>query len=97
MESADRALDHEDRPMQDWEFITSYVVSDIFLGLAGKLVKLPLFGRIFKSYLFNHFSISYDIVVNFIEAHEEASKMLMLVIQDSEFVRMIKEESMLNT
>ena len=28
IESADRALDHEDRPIEDWTFINSYIVSD---------------------------------------------------------------------
>lgn len=32
IESADRALDHEEQPMKDWEFIQSYIVSDSWIS-----------------------------------------------------------------
>jgi len=93
IESADRALDHENTPMKDWGFLKTYLVSDTFVNLLGFLSSIPLFGKMFKSSLFNHFSLSYDICVNFIEAHEEASKMLIKVIENQNFVKTILEES----
>ena len=96
MEAADRALDHEDTPIDDWGFINSYVLSDVYLKVLSCLVKIPCIGRLFKNHLFDHFSIAYDTCVNFIEGHEEASKMLMTVIQDGEFVQLIINESMVN-
>ena len=93
IESADRALDYEDKPMKDWSFLKSYLVSDTFVNFLGWLSAIPFFGRLFKSSLFNHFSLSYDICVNFIEGHEEASKMLIKVIENQKFVKQILEES----
>jgi hypothetical protein len=47
----------------------------------------------FKSALFEQFSISYDICVNFIDGHDEASKILNNVIKDDYFVKTILNES----
>ena len=76
IESADRALDHEELPMKDWEYINSYIVSDSWIATLNDLTHIPLLGRLFNQYLFEHFSLSYDILVNYIEAHEEASHMI---------------------
>jgi hypothetical protein len=56
IESADRALDHENEPMKDWTFLNSYIISDSFLMLITSLAKIPGFGRLFRSYLFSYFS-----------------------------------------
>lgn len=96
MEAADRAIDHENYPMQDWSFIQSYFFSGKLLFILGTLSRIPIIGRIFNSYLFNHFSFAYDVCVNFVEAHDEASKMLINVIVESEFVMKIKSESLPN-
>lgn len=37
IESADRALDHEEKPIEDWGFIQSYIISDTFLKIVGRL------------------------------------------------------------
>ena len=80
MESADRAIDHEHLAMNDWEFLHSYFFNAQILKWLGKLIRVPLIGEFFYSYLFNHFSFTYDVCINFVEAHEEASKMLIDVI-----------------
>ena len=36
-ESADRALDNEKNPLNDWDFIRSYIVSDSYLAFLAKL------------------------------------------------------------
>jgi hypothetical protein len=82
IESADRALDHENTPMKDWGFLKTYLVSDTFVNCLGFFSQIPFIGKMFRSHLFNHFSLSYDICVNFIESHEEASKMLIKVIEN---------------
>lgn len=97
IESADRALDHEDMPLEDWGFIESYIISDSFLRVISKLAKIPFFGKIFRNYLFGHFSRSYDIIVNFIDAHEEATKNILNVIENKHFVDKILKESRKNT
>jgi hypothetical protein len=70
MESVDRAMDNEDSEMQDWSFVFSYIISDTFLKFLSTLSQVPVVGKIFRSYLFDHFSLSYDIIVNFIEGHD---------------------------
>ena len=37
MESADRAMDHEEHPMEDWSFIKTYIISDTFLKILSGL------------------------------------------------------------
>jgi ABC-type transport system involved in cytochrome c biogenesis ATPase subunit len=51
----------------------------------------------FRTYLFTHFSRSYDIIVNFIDAHEEATKNILNVIENKHFVDKILKESQINT
>ena len=96
MESADRALDHEESPMQDWEFIGSYIISDKSMQVLEKMSSIPVIGKIFKSYLFDHFSLSYDIMINFIEGHDLATKMILSVIENQIFISKILTESKLN-
>ena len=93
MESADRAIDHEHLAMNDWEFLHSYFLSTRILNFLGKLTRVPLIGEFFKSYLFNHFSFTYDVCINFVEAHEEASKMLIDVVIQSDYAKKIKDEA----
>lgn len=97
MEAADRALDHESTPMQDWDFILSYFISERILRCSGSLAKIPLIGYIFSQYLFTQFSFIYDVGTNFVEAHEEASNMLVNMINEKDFVTKIKSESVPNT
>jgi hypothetical protein len=75
--------------MKDWSFIKTYIISDTFLNILSKLSQIPLLGRLFRTYLFEHFSLSYDIIVNFIEGHEEATRMISQVIENQDFVSKI--------
>lgn len=90
MEAADRALDHEKDTMKDWEFILTYFISAKVMYHIGNLAKIPLVGNLFSQYLFNHFSMIYDVGINFVQAHEEASKMLVSMINEKDFVFKIK-------
>ena len=96
MESADRAMDHEEDAMHDWDFIRSYIMSEIYVKLMSGLSSMPCIGRIFKGYLFEHFTLSYDILVNFIEGHDQATKMIEAVIENKDFVGKILLESQKN-
>jgi hypothetical protein len=62
--------------MKDWEFIQSYIISESRISFLSNMTQIPFLGRLFHQYLFEHFSLSYDILVNYIEAHEEASHMI---------------------
>lgn len=81
IESADRCMDHEDWPMKDWEFIQSYILSESALNWLNSLSSIPIIGTwIKKLYLFEQYSLSYDILINFLEAHEETCHLLQKVI-----------------
>ena len=93
MESADRALDHEETEMEDWNFIKSYIMSENFVKFTIELSKLPCIGKLFKRYLHEHFTHSYDIMINFIEGHEQSTKFINNVIENKDFVNKILLES----
>ena len=83
--------------MQDWKFLSSYVISDQFLAFLTALAKIPGFGKLFRSYLFSYFSRAYDIIVNFLDAHEEAASQITNIIENKHFVDLILKESKKNT
>jgi len=95
---ADEALDDEDKPMNDWE-----PCEDPNFGLAtpdhiqflSKWLKTPCIGRLAKWYLDMILSYSYDISVAFIEAHEEANKMIKGVVHNDDFAKIIIDESLI--
>lgn len=70
IESADRALDHEEDDLADWGFIESYLASDFYLKLISYLARIPLVGGYWRQKIFMHHSLAYDIIVNFVGAHE---------------------------
>jgi hypothetical protein len=93
MESADRALDHEDGPMLDWDYIRTYAFSHKWTKFLSKLAQIPLIGKVISNSLFDIFMVQYDVCVNFIEAHNEASLMLKNVIQENDVVKVIQDEA----
>lgn len=93
MESADRCLDDESQPMHDWDFIQSYLMSTAAMQLFGRLSQIPLIGKLFRHYIFEDLALSYDIVINFIESHESADRMLQAIIENKDFVCKILKES----
>ena len=97
MEAADRSLDQEDQEMSDWKFLSSYTISERYLNVLTQLSELPgCFGTLFKKVLFNKFSLSYDIIINFIEGHEESIKLIQSIIENEEFVGKIVKECYVN-
>jgi hypothetical protein len=100
IESADRCLDVADdhnAKMRDWEFIQSYLVSPTSLKYLSSFSNIPFIGRLFRQYFFEHQSLTYDILVNFIDAHEEASHMIQVVIENKEFTEQICKEAQGNS
>jgi hypothetical protein len=83
--------------MKDWEFIQSYIVSPKSLNILSSLSNIPLFGRLFRQYFFEHQSLIYDMLVNFVDAHEEATRMIQVVIENKEFTDKILKEAKLNS
>ena len=87
IESADRALDHEDKPLADWEFISTYIDSDgWYLGALKSLSSAPIAGSLFRRLLLRHFTQAVDVTVTFVDCHEEAVAIMSDVIENREFV-----------
>jgi hypothetical protein len=76
LEAVDRGLDHDLDPLTGWEFIKKYFSSHRIVGCMGKCRKTPLLGYFFKKSLFSKLSFEYDVLINFIEAHDVAREML---------------------
>jgi len=51
-ESVDRALDHDELPIKDFEFIISYIMSDAVARVLRSVKNVPLFGKFSKQKLF---------------------------------------------
>jgi len=78
-ESVDRALDHDEMPMADWDFIFTYITSERSAKILRFIKSLPLIGYFTKRQLFSQFSFSYDVIVNFLEGHAHA----LLIMQQN--------------
>jgi len=52
-------------------------------GLFNYLKKIPIIGKLLRKIFFERLATSYDILLNFIEAHQEGLEMLDEVIDDN--------------
>lgn len=86
MESADIELDEYDTPIQDWADIERIVGDSDISWIEQKLSTIPCLGNIIKNRQFVKLSTSYEIVVNFVESHEQAAKLILEIIQDRKYV-----------
>jgi len=93
IDSVDECMDDETLHMADWDFIENYLISDNFVKCMSWFTSVPVIGKFFYHYVFEHFSLSYDVIVNFIGAHEAAENMLKSVIESKKFVDFIILES----
>jgi len=76
LESADTELDRFDTPISDWDDIERQIGDANPSWLSLKLVKYPLIGNFIKKKQFDKISTHYDIIVNFIESHQQAHKLI---------------------
>lgn len=74
--SCDHAFDDEKYPMNDWEFCDGYNLEGVQKHTLDYITTLPCVGRLAKGFMFDTIAFSYDMSVNFVEAHEQASKMI---------------------
>ena len=74
--SCDHAFDDEKFPMNDWEHCDGYNFKGFEKRVINYLSSLPCIGKIAKAEMFDSLAFSYDMAVNFVEAHEQASKMI---------------------
>jgi hypothetical protein len=83
--------------MADWTFIQTYLASDFYLKVISVLARIPIIGGYYRQKIFMHHSLAYDIIVNFVDAHEQAISMTTNVIKNKQYVQKIIHESKDNT
>lgn len=76
IEAANRGLDSEGTAINDWKFVSRAIYPKRIMKILHVLSRLPLLGRLFKSYEYSYIVEAYDVCRNFIRAHNEAEHLL---------------------
>ena len=80
LESAEFELDEFESPIADWADIERQIGDSDFSWIEQKLSTLPIIGDQVRKRQFKRLSTAYEIVVNFVEAHEKTAKLIMEII-----------------
>ena len=92
IESAQRAIDHEEYELNDYGFILTYFNSNSFVKFLFKLKNNWLFKWFVKGYLYNKLCFMYDVTASYVEAHEEWWEWIETILHNEEIVNKIKQE-----
>lgn len=92
IESADRCMDNEDICICDWSHVSSYI-ENWYLSCLSYASNVTCLKSIAHSYLFDHFSSVYDILICFIEAHDETKNLMQNCLEHSKYVEKILKET----
>jgi len=79
-ESADWDLDREAYPMSSWDHISIHFMNPSYIRFLFFMKSLPIVGKYAKNALFNHLSYVYDVVLNYVNAHETVENIADTVI-----------------
>lgn len=93
IESADQCMDFEDAELSDWKHISGYIMSTSYLTCLSYLEDIPCIGSLAHRYLYDHFSSAYDVLICFIEAHDETKKLIRNVLDESEYINEVLAEA----
>lgn len=69
-ESADWDLDKDSSPMTSWDHVSNHFMNPTYIRFLFFFKGLPILGSFAKNALFNHLSYVYDVVLNYVNAHE---------------------------
>jgi CRP-like cAMP-binding protein len=92
IESSNRALDHAEDPLKDFSFLQTYFQASVFLKVLLKLKKVFIFKPFVKSALYNTISFNYDVIVNYVEAHEECLHLIHQIVQNEKILERLERE-----
>lgn len=92
IESAARAIDHEEDELKDFTFIESYFHRTWFDKVYIKLQRTWVFRWLVKNWLYIRLSFEYDAVVNYIEAHEECMETIEQIVNNEAILGRLKSE-----
>ena len=76
IDSCNRCLDMESRPMKDWQIVRKNSYNDSLIKAYSRLSKWPLIGHLFRRQLYKAIILAYDCANNFIKCHEETEKLI---------------------
>lgn len=95
MESADRVIDHMEDKSKDFKFIEGYIKPSWYIRIISQL-RADLLCRLISKYiLYNQISFEYDVVINFVEAHEECQHLIEEILAHDDILQRVKEEAMI--
>ena len=80
IESADRCMDREDAELCDWDHISTYLSSSWYLDCLAKAMQVSYIRNFAYSHLYEHLTMSYDILICYHEAHEETKRLMQNVL-----------------
>ncbi len=95
MRAMNRALDHDDESLNDWEYILDSVMPKFGIKIITKGANLIGVGKVFKGFLYDMIISAYDSATCFLAAHTEACSLLnsMEFQYDNEYLSQILNES----
>lgn len=92
IESASRAIDHEDHEIKDFTFIESYFHRSWFDKIYIKLQRVCFFKYFVQNWLYHRLSFEYDCTVNYIEAHEECLELIEQIVSSEDILDRLRVE-----
>jgi len=72
-------IDNVGEPMSSWDYVSNYFTNPTTIQVLFFLKRLPWIGGIARQSLFNHIFFVYDVVLNYLNAHDEIEKIASTV------------------
>jgi len=90
-ESVNWDLDNVGEPMSSWDYVSNYFTNPTTIRVLFFLKRIPLFGHLARKNLFNHIFFVYDVVINYLNAHDSCQAIAETVLYDYNII--LKEYS----
>lgn len=92
-EATDWDLDDDGTPMSSWDFISASFMNPTYVNAMIKMKNWPVVGKYAKNNLLDHLTLVYDVVTNYINAHEETDDLAKKFPFNEYVLQTILEES----
>jgi len=80
-------------PMSSWDYVSNYFTNPTTIQVLFFLKRLPLVGGMARQGLFNHIFFVYDVVLNYLNAHDEIEKIASTFPFSEDIISTITSES----
>ncbi len=94
VESAETALDHEDKELSDWKTIRQTMKRGLLMKIYMKLKGAKIVGRFFMNLAYRRLALYYDVAHTFLECHHTTREKIKETIRTEEWIvleKVIKE------